>query len=290
MGKKYYNPLFLLILVLLLFISCGRNRVYIPTITEDELGIVHYGKFVWYDLVTDDVPGARRFYENLFGWQFEGPGGDGAPYLTAYYQDQPIAGIVKSDRLEFETSEARWLGYISVPDVDRTTGQLLNMGGIVYNPPMDLEDRGRVAVVGDNRGAIFAIITAEGGDPEDQNPLTGTWLWSELLTDNPEKAQKFYMDIFGYAIEEIKEFYRYNYYILIKEGKRRAGLTLLPGKNVKPNWLPYIKVENPAETVRRAEELGGKILIVSESATGSAGVGIIADPTGAVFAVQKLPN
>src|SRR5215471_18271613 len=28
------------------------------------------GKFVWADLVTDDVPAARKFYGSLFGWTF----------------------------------------------------------------------------------------------------------------------------------------------------------------------------------------------------------------------------
>ena len=28
------------------------------------------GKFVWADLVTDDVPAARKFYAGLFGWTF----------------------------------------------------------------------------------------------------------------------------------------------------------------------------------------------------------------------------
>src|SRR5262249_53574958 len=29
------------------------------------------GKFVWADLVTDDVPAARTFYSDMFGWTFQ---------------------------------------------------------------------------------------------------------------------------------------------------------------------------------------------------------------------------
>ena len=32
------------------------------------------GKFVWADLVTDDVPTARKFYAQLFGWTFRDVG------------------------------------------------------------------------------------------------------------------------------------------------------------------------------------------------------------------------
>ena len=29
------------------------------------------GKFVWHDLITDDVDGIRRFYGGLMGWSFD---------------------------------------------------------------------------------------------------------------------------------------------------------------------------------------------------------------------------
>ena len=100
----------LLILCGLLFVSsCMRNRIWVPPITENPTGVYNPGEFVWHDLLTDDVPAAKRFYQEVFDWEFRGRGGDGAPYLTAYHNDLPVAGLVKSDRLEADRSESRWI-------------------------------------------------------------------------------------------------------------------------------------------------------------------------------------
>jgi hypothetical protein len=44
------------------------------------------GKFVWADLVTDDVPAARKFYAQLFGWRFWDMGN----YTIALNDDRPL--------------------------------------------------------------------------------------------------------------------------------------------------------------------------------------------------------
>ena len=79
------------------------------------------------------------------------------------------------------------------------------------------------------------------------------------------------------------------YYLMKHDGKYRAGIVQLPWKEVEPNWLPYILVENPAGIAAKAEELGGKVVLASKSVVHS-GSAVIADPTGAVFAVQVQPS
>ena len=53
------------------------------------------GKFVWHDLITDDVGAARGFYGGLFGWDFEdttGPRGTDYTVITA--SGRYVGGIV----------------------------------------------------------------------------------------------------------------------------------------------------------------------------------------------------
>src|SRR5512138_387179 len=47
------------------------------------------GKFVWADLVTDDVVSARRFYGDLFGWTFQNVG----EYTIAANDERPLCGM-----------------------------------------------------------------------------------------------------------------------------------------------------------------------------------------------------
>ena len=46
------------------------------------------GKFVWQDLVTQDVAEARAFYGALFGWTFR----EGDRYIQVLHEGEPIGG------------------------------------------------------------------------------------------------------------------------------------------------------------------------------------------------------
>ena len=56
--------------------------------------------------------------------------------------------------------------------------------------PRDIDDRGRLAVVGDPEGAIFGVVRTTGGDPPDRDPEVGDWLWNELWSDDEEAATR----------------------------------------------------------------------------------------------------
>jgi predicted enzyme related to lactoylglutathione lyase len=279
----------LLFFVLVLLAACGRNSVTLPTITDERDGNYLYGKFVWHDLITHDVAVARDFYRELLGWEFEGRGGDDAPYLTAVFNDRPLAGIVKADRLEENVNESRWVSYISVPDVDNAAGYILNNSGMIFKAPADYDDRGRLAIVGDEQGSVFGIIMANGGDPVDIDPVRNTWLWNELITKDTEKAKDFYSGLAGYETKSAPHDTTANYIYLSREKKLRAGITEVPWENVNPNWLPYIMVDDIGAAVKRAAALGAKIIIAPDAQVREGSVAIVADPSGAVFGLQKWP-
>src|SRR5260221_1242601 len=52
------------------------------------------GKFVWADLVTDDIPAARKFYSQLFGWTFRTVG----DYVVVCNDDRPLGGMFQRPR------------------------------------------------------------------------------------------------------------------------------------------------------------------------------------------------
>ncbi len=51
----------------------------------------------------------------------------------------------------------RWMGYVSVDDVEVTTAALKRLGGTVYVPPTD-SNIGRIAVVADPQAATLALV------------------------------------------------------------------------------------------------------------------------------------
>ena len=100
------------------------------------------GKFVWADLVTDDVPAARKFYSQLFGWTFQDLGG----YVIAANDERPLAGIFRREKPAGSSARPRWFGYISVPNVGRAVKQVADSGGKVIVPAQALPARGEQAV------------------------------------------------------------------------------------------------------------------------------------------------
>jgi hypothetical protein len=53
--------------------------------------------------------------------------------------------------------------------------------------------------------------------------------------------------------------------------------------------LAYVRVADPAATAARAAQLGGRVLIAPRSDLRNGTLALIADPTGAVLALQKWP-
>src|SRR4029078_7818966 len=76
-----------------------------------------HGQFIWYDLLTPDADGSKRFYSHVVGWGTQ-PSPGPEPYTMWENNGAPLGGIWP---LEKEMGdEPRWLPYVSVDDVDET--------------------------------------------------------------------------------------------------------------------------------------------------------------------------
>jgi len=278
-----------LVLLLALANACYSTKKNIPPLTPTPTGVHETGRFVWYDLLTDDVPGVERFYGELFGWEFEGDFGEEGDFSLVSYQGAPIAGIVHAEPLEDGMSRSRWIPSLSVVDVDRAVEQTRQAGGAVYTEAREVPDRGRMAVVGDPQGAILAFVRTSGGDPADVDAPVGGWLWTELWTHDVEASVAFYASLVGYEYEIVDLPVLPDYGVLTTGGEARAGVRKLPWEEVMPNWVPYVRVDDPAAVAARVEGLGGRVLVAPADTVRAGTVALIQDPSGAAVAIQKWP-
>jgi predicted enzyme related to lactoylglutathione lyase len=108
------------------------------------------GKFVWADLVTDDVPAAQKFYSRLFGWTFRDVGN----YLIAANDERPLCGMFQRSRPKDRDAEPRWFGYISVANVNQAQRAVTNAAGRILAGPRRLPERGEQAIFADPEGAV----------------------------------------------------------------------------------------------------------------------------------------
>jgi len=243
------------------------------------------GKFVWADLVTDNVLVAQKFYSALFGWSFYDYGG----YLIGRNDDRPLCGMFQRPRPKDRVAEPRWFGYISVQSVERAQSAVTKAGGRVLAEPQKIPKRGEQAVFADPEGAAFGVVKSSSGDPEDFLAEPGEWIWIQLLSRDARKAAEFYRAVAGYEVIENTATNQASDYVLTSEGYARATVRTIRSTNpqVQPTWLPFVRVKNVGESVALAKQLGGKALLEPKSELFDGKVAVIADPTGAAIGIME---
>jgi len=115
------------------------------------------GSFGWNELDTRDMDAAKSFYTKVFTWTAK-TDGEGADAYTEWQLDgRSIAGgMVMGSQFPADVPP-NWLTYFVVADSDVTVAKVKALGGTVMMPGMDT-DQGRIAVVTDPHGAVFATI------------------------------------------------------------------------------------------------------------------------------------
>jgi predicted enzyme related to lactoylglutathione lyase len=245
------------------------------------------GKFVWADLVTDNVAVAQNFYTGLFGWSFRTVGN----YTIAYNDERPLAGIFHRPRPGNQPqAKPRWFGYVSVDNVEKAHRAVVQRGGRVLAAPQKMPKRGEQAIFADAEGAVFGVVKSRAGDPQDFLPEPGDWIWLQLLSKDGKKAAEFYRDVAGYEIIENTSSNRVSDYVLAGDGYARATVRTIPAarqSEVSPNWLPFVRIKNISATVAKVEQLGGKVLLAPKPEVFAGKVAVIADPTGAAIGLLE---
>jgi hypothetical protein len=264
-------------------------ETYWPPITQAPTDVRSPGRFVWGELLTRDVGAAAEFYGKVFGWTFEtyGPEDDLKTYTVALSGGTPIGGMVYAAPRKDQKAEraARWVGLISVTDVQTVANYVESGGGKVIMPPRVLGERGTAALFADPEGGLFGAIHSASGDPEDYLGDDNQWLWIELWATDPSKMAAFYQGIAGYEVVDGASRGESAGYQLRSGGYARAGIMPKQSK-VPTTWLPYIRVRNVAETVAAATAAGGRIMMQPRQMHGTS-MAILVDPTGAPFAVAE---
>lgn len=251
----------------------------LPSITKTATNKHYGGKFVWHDLLTEDISKAEKFYGGLFDWKFKRNG----KYTVIVNEGKLIGGMMQVSSKGESSSEAVWLPSLSVKNVDAAVKYVQNKKGKVLKGPVDMPQRGRAALVSDPQGAQFVLLTSKKGDPLDATPQVGDWLWNELWTKNGTKSYQFYKQLGHY--DSVKE--KANYRLLKHNGKWRAGIRTVKDKDVKTHWIPVVRVADIHATSAKVTKLGGKVLMPADKSFLNGSVAVIADSTGALLVIQR---
>jgi uncharacterized protein len=106
----------------------------------------------------------------------------------------------------------------------------------------------------------------------------------ELHTQDPEKAKKFYGELFDWELEDVPDMN----YTLVKVGEGTGGgMMKSPMPDAMPQWVPYILVDDIKASTEKAKSLGATVLTEVMEIPGVGWFSMFFDPTGAAFALWK---
>ena len=120
----------------------------------------------------------------------------------------------------------------------------------------------------------------------------GSFIWYELMTTDPDAAQRFYADVVGWTIAPFGEAgAEMDYRILSAPDGPVGGMMKLPpgaeAGGMPPGWFGYIGVDDvdaAADKVRRA---GGSVHMEPEDIPGVGRIAFVADPQSVPFYVMR---
>jgi uncharacterized protein len=243
------------------------------------------GKFVQADLLTNDVNAVMPFYSGLFGWTFQQHPG----YTVVFAGDNDMGTIFQREISADATRKPRWIAYMSVPDVGIAQRTVEQHGGTTLLVPRVVPGLGTVGIFTDAEGAVFGAMHRDGGDPEDYLAEPGEWIWIALLSRDAVKSGEFYARLAPYELVDNAHSDRSGSYLLVSQDYARAGVMTLAAERteIQPTWLPFVRVENIADSTAQASKLGGKVLVAPRPDLAGGKVAVLADPTGAAIGILE---
>lgn len=113
----------------------------------------HQGMVVFWHLRTPDIDRARRFYRELFGWQFQ----DVNPLTSAVQNKGGIMGCLVASE-EPGTVPGSVL-YIHVTNLHETVKRAVELGAEVVAEPLNIYGAKAFADLRDPTGSVFGLWT-----------------------------------------------------------------------------------------------------------------------------------
>lgn len=249
------------------------------------------GTFCWVELATSDNEAAKKFYTELFGWTFiDNPMGPDMVYTMLKKDDKEVGALYKMmPEMSAQGIPPHWMSYAATPDADDTAAKAESLGGKIMQPPFDVMEHGRMAVIQDPTGAVFALWQPNQHRGAGLVNAPGSLCWNELMTTDTQKAGDFYSGLFGWG-KDVQNFGPMEYTMFTNEGQPTAGmLQITPEMGpIPPNWLIYFAVDDCDATVQKASELSANVMKPADDIPGIGRFAILTDPQGAAFAIIKL--
>jgi hypothetical protein len=156
---------------------------------------------------------------------------------------------------------------------------------------MAIPEVGRMAVLADPQGAVFALYTPKNvadyaGPPTPAQP--GNVSWHELMTTDWANAFEFYAALFGWTRDTAYDMGPAGTYQLYRGDAPwpLGGMFNKPFEVPVPAWMLYVRVDDLEGTVKKVRSNGGQVINGPMDVPGGDRIAQCLDPEGAAFALH----
>jgi predicted enzyme related to lactoylglutathione lyase len=239
------------------------------------------GTPTWIDLGIPDLERAIAFYSAVFGWECEiGPAETGR-YTICRLDGRAVGALAPADG----TSDTYWWTvYLATDDAAASAATIMEAGGEILVPPMDIMEQGRMAVARDPVGAQFGLWETHSFVGCEVVNEPGALLRNDLITPNPGPAREFYARVFGFTNDANPDFVGDDDFTFLRrpDGHEIGGIMGVP-EAPRSAWGTLFEVADTDETVAKIRAAGGSADEPYDMIYGR--LAEVRDPFGAEFSI-----
>ena len=202
------------------------------------------------------------FYSALFGWTFEVGSAEIGFYSMGLNQGEPVLGIGQGPG-----GAGHLVTYFSTPDIALSLAQVKDHGGQLVMGPMQIMDKGTMALAMDSTGAMHGLwqpanFAGFGVMYEPNSPG-----WFDHVSENTDAASTYYLDILGNGTDLHVE----GDMDVLRRGEQWfASLSKEDCSVIAPHWTPVFVVDSLDRFRNEVRKLGAQIIMEEMPVPGSA--------------------
>lgn len=240
----------------------------------------------WAELTVPDADQARAFYAALLGWDYGLTDADSGGYTVGLVGDRAAGAISPLT----DGDPTAWTLYLASDDADATAAAITENGGTILTGPRDVGELGRMLVAADPSGARFGVWQARTMIGAGVVNESGTLVWEDLRSTDPDAARSFYRAVFGYTTAPVEMAGpEYTTFALSNDDAPLGGVGPMFGSDGPSHWLLYFAVADLDAAVATAEGNGGRV-VTGDMESPFGRMATLADPAGATFMVLQPPE